>query len=337
MIKKILYIALLVCIIIFALCDIVNTFYFSINGGYLFWIVPWVTILLFFVVIVILRFEKKIKNKLYLNLCDVITFLVFANLALSFLFLIPRGMDINRQKELNEPTHICSGYVTNKKRGHIIEYSLNGEMRHYYQFNIKNNYENSCHLLKINEIYSNTGETIDDYPSYLQELYCFDGVPYSKLNKIKNLKVVEKGFLGTISNKKVWNNTRFISCVVFKELNNICFYEALQSDKYIWASYNSRLHEGDSVLIKFSTENVAFFNIYKEKPTKEEYDMCLNNEGVSLSDSLNFSCPVKYQLKSKFIKIEIEKTSNDISIADIFGSRYREFIIPEIELDSFCH
>ena len=40
-------------------------------------------------------------------------------------------------------------------------------MRHYYQFNIKNNYENSCHLLKINEIYSNTGETIDDYPSYL--------------------------------------------------------------------------------------------------------------------------------------------------------------------------
>lgn len=337
MIKKILYIALLVCIIIFALCDIVNTFYFSINGGYLFWIVPWVTILLFFVVIVILRFEKKIKNKLYLNLCDVITFLVFANLVLSFLFLIPRGMDINRQKELNEPTHICSGYVTNKKRGHIVEYFLNGEKRHYYQYTIHNNYENSCHLLKINEIYSNTGETIEDYPSYLQELYCFDGVPYSKLNKINNLKVVEKGFLGIISDKNAWNNTRFISCVVVKELDNICFYEALQSDRYIWASYNSRLHEGDSVLIKFSTENVAYFNIYKEKPTKEEYDMCLNNEGVSLSDSLSFSCSVKYQLKSKFIKIEIEKTSNDISIADIFGSRYREFIIPEIELDSFCH
>lgn len=256
---------------------------------------------------------------------------------MSFSFIIPREIEKKKQKKLNVPTHICSGYVTNQKRGHIIEYSLNGETRHYYQFNIKNNYENSCHLLKINEAYSDTGETIDDYPSYLQELYCFDGVPYSKLNKIKNLKVVEKGFLGTISNKKVWNNTRFISCVVFKELNNICFYEALQSDKYIWASYNSRLHEGDSVLIKFSTENVAFFNIYKEKPTKEEYDMCLNNEGVSLSDSLSFSCSVKYQLKSKFIKIEIEKTSNDISIADIFGSRYREFIIPEIELDSFCH
>lgn len=334
MIKKILYITLLVCIIIFALCDIVNTFYFSINGGYLFWIVPWVTILLFFVVIVILRFEKKIKNKLYLNLCDVITFLVFANLALSFLFLIPRGMDINRQKELNEPTHICSGYVTNKKRGHIVEYFLNGEKRHYYQYTIHNNYENSCHLLKINEIYSNTGETIEDYPSYLQELYCFDGVHYSKLNKINNLKVVEKGFLGIISDKNAWNNTRFISCVVVKELDNICFYEALQSDRYIWASYNSRLHEGDSVLIKFSTENVAYFNIYKEKPTKEEYNTCLNKDGVSLNDDLSASCSDTYRLESKLIKIEIEKTSDNITITDLFGSRYREYIIPKIELDS---
>lgn len=278
--------------------------------------------------------RKKIKNKLYLNLCDVITFLVFANLALSFLFLIPRGMDINRQKELNEPTHICSGYVTNKKRGHIVEYFLNGEKRHYYQYTIHNNYENSCHLLKINEIYSNTGETIEDYPSYLQELYCFDGVPYSKLNKINNLKVVEKGFLGIISDKNAWNNTRFISCVVVKELDNICFYEALQSDRYIWASYNSRLHEGDSVLIKFSTENVAYFNIYKEKPTKEEYNTCLNKDGVSLNDDLSASCSDTYRLESKLIKIEIEKTSDNITITDLFGSRYREYIIPKIELDS---
>ena len=335
MIKKILCFILLVGIMIFSLCDFINTFFYFIKGVCLFWVVPWVTILLFFIEFVIFCFIKKIENKLYLGLCYVIEFLVLTNVIMSFSFIIPREIEKKKQKKLNVPTHICSGYVTNQKRGHIIEYSLNGETRHYYQFNIKNNYENSCHLLKINEAYCDTGETIDDYPSYLQELYCFDGVPYSKLNKIKNLKVVEKGFLGTISNKKVWNNTRFISCVVFKELNNICFYEALQSDKYIWASYNSRLHEGDSVLIKFSTENVTFFNIYKEKPTKEEYDMCLNNEGVSLSDSLNFSCPVKYQLKSKLIKIEIEKTSNDISIAEIFGSRYREFIIPEIELDSF--
>lgn len=335
MIKKILCVILLVGIMIFSLCDFINTFFYFIKGVCLFWVVPWVTILLFFIEFVIFVLVKKIENKLYLGLCNVIEFLVLTNVIVSFSFIIPRGIEKKQQEKLNVPTHICSGYVTNQKRGHIIEYSLNGESRHYYQFNIKNNYENSCHLLKINEAYSNTGETIDDYPSYLQELYCFDGVPYSKLNKINNLKVIEKEFLETIHSKKVLGDARYISCVVVKELDNICFYEALQSDEYIWASYNSRLQEGDSVLIKFSSENVAFFNIYKEKPTKEEYDMCLNKEGVSLRDSLSFSCPVKYQLKSKLIKIEIEKTSNDISIAEIFRSRYREFIIPEIELDSF--
>lgn len=325
MVKKIFCFLLVGLLNMLVICDIYNSITYSRSGTTFIWPFGVMTFFLFFLWCVIFCCFRKTISEICGSYYRIFEILVLINIFASFFFWIPKGTESELNNILKNPTHICSGYVNGKNRRHDIEYTLNGKVKYFFQDKIDNDYVNSCHLVLINEKYRK-GKTIVDTVSYLQELYCKDGVPYSKLNKIYNLKFLERNFINH-TRKNVEKDARIISCIITKLSENVCFYESTLSDDYIWASANSRLHKGDSVLIEFNSRDISCFNIFKENPSKQEFDLCLTKDGITIEESNGIDKLVSYKLNST-------KVYRDVKSKGLFFDDYTSFMIPIIEVDT---